>query len=486
MRARGMAALVTAVAMATALVPTLPATSAPGEGEPVLRLMATKTEVTAARYGRRAARLDSVLFVGVTGGALDLRVRRPSFADPLALTQVVHSAGGATERTLPAELLDGWRGLDNFFRVKVTDAAGRTAWSELVTFCPNGYYRQRLDDTGPDVPTFPDGCYASPRLLGMTWGVDRSWAVAAPARGLRLPVPDGRYEVEIAIAPTYRDLFGIASEDASVRLAVTVETYEECERCWHPHSRRTVEGAAPEQGVPDMADPDDSLLPDLRTLPSFSIRARNRRNGRSFIDFAATVWVSGSSPIVVEGFRRSDEPVMDAYQYFYENGEPVGRAPAGAFEYDLRDGHQHWHMLQFVRYQLLDADQANAIRSKKESFCLVPTDAVDLSWDYSELTAERADLHTSCGGPEAMWIRETLPVGWGDTYYQGGRYGFEITDVPNGTYFVEVAANPDGLLHEQDATNNVSLREVILRGKAGKREVIVPDPYGIDGDRFGR
>lgn len=172
---------------------------------------------------------------------------------------------------------------------------------------------------------------------------------------------------------------------------------------------------------------------------------------------------------------------MDAYQYFYEDGEPVGRAPAGSFIYDLRDGHRHWHILQFVQYRLVDADRANAIRSAKESFCLVPTDAVDLSTDTAGRTAQRESLQTSCGGSEALWIRETLPVGWGDTYYQGGRYGFDVTNVPNGTYFVEVAANPDGLLHEQDLTNNVSVREVTLRGEPGARRVVVPDPYGIDG-----
>lgn len=487
MRARRLAAGLMAAALGMVVLGAPPATSAPpGDGEPVLRLVSTKRDATAVRYGGGAARLENVVFVGVTQAPLDLRVRRQSFADPRSLTQVLRSADGTTERrALSADLLHAWRGLDDFFQVKVTDASGDLVWSRLVTFCPNGDMRQRLDDSGPDVPTFPYGCYRSPRLLGMTWGIDESWAVPASSYGLKLPVADGRYSVEVAIAPVYRDLFGIAAEASSVQLGVTVTTEEDgCEDCWGVHSVQaaegTVEQSGPEQGVPDMADPDASVLPDLRTLPSFGIQVRNRRDGRSFIDFGATVWVGGSSPLVVEGFRRSEEAVMDAYQYFYQDGDAVGRAPAGTFEYDMRDGHHHWHMLQFVRYQLIDAGQANAIRSRKESFCLVPTDPVDLSTDDANLTGERADLTTSCGGPDAMWIRETLPLGWGDTYYQGGRYGFNITKVPNGTYFVEVAANPDGLLQEQDDTNNVSLREVIISGTRGDRRVTVPDPYGID------
>lgn len=481
MRSRRTVALFVGAVLSASFLPLAPRASAQAEtGEPVLRLMSAQTEATAYRYGRRPARLESPFQIGVTQGPLDLRVRRDSFAEPMSLTQIVHSPAGRVERQLPPELLDRWRGLDNFIRVQVTRASdGRVMWTELVTWCPNGDMRQRLDDRGPDLPTFPSSCFASPRLLGMTWGIDESWAVSR-SRGLKLPVPDGRYSVEISVARQYQELFAIAPEDASVRVAVTVETQQMCE-CYHPHSLQAAEQGEAAQGVPDMPDPPDSVLPDLRTLPSFGISVSNRRSGRSFLDFGATVWVAGDAPIVVEGFRRSEEAVMDAYQYFYEDGQPVGRAPAGSFIYDLRDGHRHWHILQFVQYRLVDADRENPVRSAKESFCLVPTDPVDLSTESSARTGESRSLYTSCGGPEAIWIRETLPVGWGDTYFQGGRYGFDITDVPNGTYFVEVAANPDGLLHEQDMTNNVSVREVMLQGEPGARRVVVPDPYGIDG-----
>lgn len=466
-------------------LPTAPA-GAVG-GDPVIRLLSTQNEATAVRYGDRPARLHPGLFVGVGNGPLDLRVRRASFGEPVTLTQMIRGDKGTTERALSPELLDGWKGLDNFFRVKVTRPDGRVVWSELKTFCPNSGYRQRLDDRGPDRTTFPDRCFHSPRLLGMTWGVDESWAVSAG--GFKLPVRDGTYSVDIEITRSYRELFGVAEEDASSQLAVTVKTRKDpcargcegpCRRCVVESHRAAGEQESPESGVPDMLDPDDSVLPDLRTLPSFNIGVRNARSGRSFIEFGATVWVDGASPVVVEGFRRSEEAVMDAFQYFYKDGEVVGRAPAGTFVYDERDRHLHWHILQFVRYRLLDADQTNAILSAKESFCLVPTDAVDLSGDNAALTAERADLHTSCGGTEALWIRETLPLGWGDTYYQGGPYGFEITDVPNGSYFVEVMANPDGILYEQDETNNVALREIVIKGERGARRVIVPDPFGLD------
>ena len=121
---------------------------------------------------------------------------------------------------------------------------------------------------------------------------------------------------------------------------------------------------------------------------------------------------------------------MDAWQYFYDGDEPVGRAQVGEMEYDTRDGHFHWHLLQFARYRLLDADKVQAVRSSKQSFCIVPTDPVDLSLDNAEMAPYETGLDSACGERGALWIRETLPVGWGDTYYQGkGGQAFNITDV---------------------------------------------------------
>jgi hypothetical protein len=74
-----------------------------------------------------------------------------------------------------------------------------------------------------------------------------------------------------------------------------------------------------------------------------------------------------------------------------------------------------------------------------------------------------------------------MPVGWGDTYFQQiAGQSFDISKVPNGTYYIEVVANPLKLLHESDTSNDVSLRQVILGGRAGHRTVRVPAVNGID------
>ncbi len=117
--------------------------------------------------------------------------------------------------------------------------------------------------------------------------------------------------------------------------------------------------------------------------------------------------------------------------------------------YDARPGHQHWHFEQFARYSLLAKDQTQIVRSEKTGFCLAPTDAIDLTAPGAEWNPYSIGLGTACGGRGSLWTREVLPAGWGDTYFQGlPGQSFDITYLPNGTYYIAVQANPDGLLTE--------------------------------------
>ncbi len=178
--------------------------------------------------------------------------------------------------------------------------------------------------------------------------------------------------------------------------------------------------------------------------------------------------------------------MMDAFQYFYDGDTQVGRAPVGSFEYDSRHGHTHWHFRQFATYELLAADKTTAVVSQKEAFCLAPTDPIDLTLPGATYRPYPLGLDTACGGPDALWIREVLPLGWGDTYYQGlPGQAFDVTDLPNGTYYIKVQANPGGRLYEQHRGNNVRLREVRLRGRVGDRRIIVPAWHGIDTEGTG-
>jgi hypothetical protein len=220
--------------------------------------------------------------------------------------------------------------------------------------------------------------------------------------------------------------------------------------------------------------------PDLRSLPAWDIAVTDGEEGdvagKDYLAFSANVWNAGPAPLVVDGFRSPGKDLMDAYQYFYDaDGKQVGYTPTGTMEWDPREGHEHWHFTDFASYRLLSEDQTKEVRSGKEAFCLANTDAIDYTVKNANWHPNNTDLSTACGEQNSISVREVLDVGSGDTYTQflPGQ-SFDITDLPNGTYYIQVIANPEKRLQETNTANNVALRKVVLAGEPGARTVTVP------------
>ncbi|HXJ62751.1 MAG TPA: lysyl oxidase family protein, partial [Actinomycetota bacterium] len=242
----------------------------------------------------------------------------------------------------------------------------------------------------------------------------------------------------------------------------------------------TGHGLAKLPPAPVTSPPDPQYLPDLVALPAFRMFAYHRGT-KDFLGFGATEWVGGGSNLDVQGFRRHNANTMDAYQYFFRDGEVVGRARVGTLEFDTRPGHDHWHFEQFARYSLLDHTQSLIVRSHKQSFCIAPTDAIDLTLPGSVARPDVFGFFGNCGSSTSVWVHEQMPLGWGDTYLQNvAGQAFNITDLPNGTYYVSVQVNPTGLLFEQTTSNDTALRKVILSGTPGHRRICVPAINGVD------
>jgi hypothetical protein len=344
------------------------------------------------------------------------------------------------------------------------------------TFCPNGETARTRPDA-PDTSPYPFSCASNPFALGGVWGIEKGWATSTVDwRAGPVDIPAGAYTAHVSVPQRYQDLFGIPADQSSATIQLTVRDYED------PGHGLAAKTQAPQ---PNAARPTGAASvpkgpkPDLRPLPAWQFVIQPD-DGRDYLQFAANVWNAGPSPLVLDGFRRTGENIMDAYQYFYNaNGEQVGYAPTGTMEWDARDGHNHWHFTDFARYSLLDSTQSEVVRSQKEAFCLAATDAIDYTVKNANWRPNNTDLHTACGNEGSLAVREVLDVGSGDTYlqYLPGQ-SFDITDLPNGTYYVQVTANPEHNLYESDLTNNVSLRQVILGGSPGARTVTVP-PYQL-------
>jgi hypothetical protein len=211
-------------------------------------------------------------------------------------------------------------------------------------------------------------------------------------------------------------------------------------------------------------------LPDLVPLPAFGFSAITDETGRNQLGFGANLANLGSGPLVVEGFRQAQD-TMAATQYEYRDGAPVRSFPAGEFEWDGREGHNHWHFEDVAQYDLVGAN-GSVTGSGKQAFCLAPTDPIDLTRPGAVQQVQVDRMWSACGGNSELWIREVLPAGWGDTYYQGlSGQSFDITDLPNGSHSVRVATNFRGRLHETNTSNNVSTRRIEIGGAPGERTV---------------
>jgi hypothetical protein len=292
----------------------------------------------------------------------------------------------------------------------------------------------------------------------------------------------GTYRVTESITPAYTRLFGIAPANATATVVMKVVKGSGC--CAPVGgTRRQAAALAKLPAVPLLANPPESALPDLVPLPAWGIRTA-KAAGHDLLNFAATVWVGGNGQLDVQGFRVNSSPVMQAYQYFWQDGQVIGRARAGTMGFDSKPGHDHWHFEQFAAYRLLGPNGKIVLRSQKTGFCIAPTDAVDLLLPNAVWQPSFIGFSGQCGSPTALWVRETMPVGWGDTYIQSiAGQAFDITNLPNGTYYVQVIANPGHVLHETTTANDVTARKVIISGTRGHRHVTVPAWNGIDPER---
>lgn len=524
--------LVGCLLLLTALV--APVAPAAATAAPSIRLRAPG-KVMLHQFDNRLY-LDLGVLVAADAGAFEIQATRSTYSSPITAAQV-DATTKEVLRPIPDELLAGWEGLRGFFQVEIRAPGGDLVRSRRINWCPNNWSGQRVDDTGPVRPRYPTMCGGwFPFTKGMVWGIDAGWASQGFGDywdyGSSVKrVPPGDYEVTVRIRPPFARLFEVPRSGRSVTMQVTVMDGEpwDVEHREHAggmalagelmdeasgpmsaaeHSMMMAEalgdgaGAGkgdvpedplergmttdadlvPEQSVATIDEPDPSTLPDLVALPAWNIDLRTTRKGKELLGFASSPWNAGPAPFVIEGFRRGNEDLMDAYQYFFDaDGKVVGRAPAGKLNFHRKKGHDHWHFLHFARFDLLDSTKQNIVKSRKQGFCLMPTDAIDLTVERATLRPDHEGFGTMCGGERAIWVREVLEAGWGDTYYQSvAGQAFDVTGLPNGVYYIKVTVNPLGQVRQVRTDNDEALRKVRIGGKPGQRWVRVTPWQGVD------
>ncbi|MFI7499261.1 lysyl oxidase family protein [Streptomyces sp. NPDC049687] len=546
----------TVVAAVAGSAPGAGAAPASPAGTPKLKLIAASKAVTIDRYewdGGFQLDFDLGTYLTVDNAPLEFKTTRKSYKDPIVVQQILRNGSKVTTKKLPAGLVKDFRGLPGFLEISVKNSAGVEVKKIKSNFCPNNA-AGRLRPNAPATSHYPEGCSTNPFTLGSVWGVEKGWAANTTTQDYDNPVdlPAGEYTAKVSIAKKYRDLFGIANDQPTVK--VTVRQYSggggeggagltrggsamshgmagmdhsgmdmsgmDKGGAGHHYGPRGADAPVPsalshaleDRGLAGhlgdgtghtdgsriapalkantkrptgrAAVPANAPKPDLRSLPAWDIAVTDGEDGdvagKDYLAFSANVWNAGPAPLVVDGFRKPGADLMDSYQYFYDaKGKQIGYTPAGTMEWDPRVGHEHWHFTDFASYRLLAADKHEIVKSGKEAFCLANTDAIDYTVKNANWHPYNTDLSTACGAQNSISVREVLDVGSGDTYtqYRPGQ-SFDITDLPNGTYYIQVIANPANRLKEMSTKNNISYRKVVLGGTPGARTVKVP-PYDL-------
>ncbi|MDG2303486.1 MAG: lysyl oxidase family protein [Candidatus Binatia bacterium] len=116
--------------------------------------------------------------------------------------------------------------------------------------------------------------------------------------------------------------------------------------------------------------------------------------------------------------------------------------------FEFSECHGHFHFAQASIYELLDDDGMLVAPGRKQGFCLEDTTPSSRSTRM---------------GRRYYCENQGLQVGWADHYPREiDCQWIDVTDVPPGDYTLRVHWNPQGLLEDDDMTNNEGLVAVTL------------------------
>jgi hypothetical protein len=205
------------------------------------------------------------------------------------------------------------------------------------------------------------------------------------------------------------------------------------------------------------------LVPDLVQVAPAHVDLIERPK-KTLLTFAAAAENHGRGPLIINASRPNrSKNKMTARQYVARadgSRERVGWA--GKMRYVRSPDHSHWHLRDFMRFELRTEDGQPLGRDQKTGFCL--GDRYD-STARTPGEPDRPHWVHRCGRGEPRLLRmnEGISVGYGDVYVKGleGQY-IDITGVPPGRYVLVHHVNPYGRLLDLRSDNDVASVALVL------------------------
>lgn len=172
--------------------------------------------------------------------------------------------------------------------------------------------------------------------------------------------------------------------------------------------------------------------------------------GRRLLRLSNAVANVGAGPIELHGGTSLADGTQEVFQRIYNDPAGFTDRLAGTFVFHPEHGHIHFE--DFTNYNLRAVTENNGVgdiiaSGQKVSFCLLDV----AKYDGSLPGAPNSEQYESCGQFQG------ISVGWADVYHSSlANQWIDITDVPDGTYWLESEVDPSNRILESDETNNVA------------------------------
>jgi hypothetical protein len=212
--------------------------------------------------------------------------------------------------------------------------------------------------------------------------------------------------------------------------------------------------------------------PELDQRPPTDLSFQRTSTGHYLLGFTSASDNVGLGPLSIVASRPSRAaPTMRASQRVRMIGGGIRTYPSvGVLRYTIAPPHEHWHLMDFQRYELRRAsDHRLVVADRKSGFCLA---------DHWAQVAGRIlgkprhpVFHGNCKQfePGALAVEEGTSVGYTDRYpaYFHGQ-NLDVTHVRTGTYVLVHRTSPDMLLRELRYENNASSARVRFSWPRGR------------------
>ena len=381
-------------------------------------------------------------------------------------------------------------------RVSFTDDAANdeiltSTETEAVSFAVQ---QQIVNNPATGAPTISGAAQVGEALTADTSGIaDTDGLVNATFR-YQWMRNDGTSETDIqnATGSTYT----LVDNDEGQTIKVKVSFTDDAGNDETLSSGATDAVAAPECdniGDCDIEDVDDLLLPDLVSYQhDYSVaEVVATPDGTEFfaLRFAGFVTNLGDGPLDLRGNPQlADDADLTSHDVWQRaltiDGDWVNLTKP-PIDFEVDDGHDHFHVMGIVEYSLWDTSGTVEISSgAKIGFCLIDVmERPDLHANPGPKRHEQWDpdnYFCQSGRPRAKILHMGISEGWQDIYSFSETFQWiDVSDVQPGYYRIGQRADPDNVIVESDETNNelvLTQRLQVVPGYVARPEMVSVEP----------